>query len=103
MCYILINKQGGKKMFESIWKKTVNSRGYHTIDEMNKIKKQIDNLKVKIRSSQDVIEAFMSHENPNQKRIKANKAHILHLEKQVTVLEEQLAEMEDKNVNRKKA
>jgi hypothetical protein len=45
----------------------------------------------------------MSHENPNQKRIKANKAHILHLEEQVTVLEEQLAEMEDKDVNRKKA
>tara|TARA_Y100000034_G_C6667233_1_gene292768 strand:- start:232 stop:504 length:273 start_codon:yes stop_codon:yes gene_type:complete len=90
-------------MFNSFWKKTVNSRGYHSEDELIEIRDKIKALEAKIQSNQEVIDVFSSLTSPNEKRIKANQSHILKLEREIVVLEEKLKEMEAKNVNRKRA
>ena len=90
-------------MFDKIWQNEANSKGLYTLQQINEVKEKIKKIHLKIEGCEEVICAFESLKNPNEKRIKANQDHILKLNKQIEDLEEQLKEMEAKSVNKKRS
>jgi chromosome segregation ATPase len=88
-------------MFNKIWQKEVNSKDLFTQEQVNEVKEELMIINRKIRSKEEVIEAYLTNGHTNQKRILANQKAIEELELKKTELSQKLQTMEEKNVNRK--
>ena len=90
-------------MIGNFWNKQVNKKQLFTEEQIEEQKEKLKLLERKIASKREVIEAYSTSPKPNQKRILANQKEIERLELEKANLLNLIKEMEEKNVNRKKA
>ncbi len=86
-------------MFNKFWNREANSKGLYTQEQIDEVKEEIRIVNRKIRSKQEVIEVYLTNEQPNQKRILANQKAIEELELKKAGLIQKLEKMEEKRVN----
>lgn len=86
-------------MFNKFWNREANSKGLYTQEQIDEVKEEIRIVNRKIRSKQEVIEVYLTNEQPNQKRILANQKAVEELELKKAGLIQKLEKMEEKRVN----
>jgi uncharacterized coiled-coil DUF342 family protein len=86
-------------MFNKLWNRVTNSKGLYTQEQINELKEKINKVDNKIESMNQVIEAYMTSPDKNEKRIIANQEAIKQKETEKSELLEKLKEMEEKSVN----
>ena len=86
-------------MFNKLWNKITNSKGLYTQEQINELKEKINKVDNKIKSMNQVIEAYLTSPDKNEKRIIANQEAIKQKEIEKSELLKELKEMEEKSVN----